>query len=116
MRTDGKRRSDNFEDRGQGSGGGGGGRGGLPIQLITGAVRMLGLKGTLIVSAVLGVGYFVMPQSAKQAILGLIVGAPGPGPSSGGSTCDASAENAKACDFSRVVLASTEDVWTPVFG
>ena len=117
MRTDGKRRSDNFEDRGQGGGGGGGGRGGgLPVQLISGVVRMLGLKGTLIVSAVLGVGYFVMPQGAKQAVLGLIVGAPAPGPTSGGSTCDASAENAKACDFSRVVLASTEDVWTPVFG
>jgi predicted metalloprotease len=29
--------------------------------------------------------------------------------------CDASAENAAACDFSRVVLASTEDVWRAQF-
>lgn len=114
MRTDGQRRSDNFEDRGQGSHGGR--RGGLPIQLIIGVVRLLGLKGTLVVLAVVGVGYFVMPQGAKQQLLGLIVGPPAPGPARGGSACEASAGNAKACDFSRVVLASTEDVWTPVFG
>jgi predicted metalloprotease len=33
----------------------------------------------------------------------------------GGSVCQASEANGAACDFSRVVLASTEDVWTPLF-
>ena len=33
----------------------------------------------------------------------------------GASVCDASQANGAACDFSRVVLASTEDVWTPLF-
>ncbi len=34
---------------------------------------------------------------------------------SGASVCEASQANGAACDFSRVVLASTEDVWTPIF-
>jgi predicted metalloprotease len=33
----------------------------------------------------------------------------------GSSVCQASQANAAACDFSQVVLASTEDVWTPLF-
>jgi hypothetical protein len=70
-------------------------------------VRRFGWKG-LIVVAVLGVGfYFLAPDSAKQALLG-------GGPSSG-SVCDASPENTRACDFSSVVLASTEDVWQVQF-
>jgi predicted metalloprotease len=34
---------------------------------------------------------------------------------SGASVCQASQENGAACDFSRAVLGSTEDVWTPIF-
>jgi uncharacterized protein len=114
METEGRRRSSNFEDRGAGRGGGGGG---LPVQGLMSIVRLLGLKGTLVVGAVLGVLYFLLPSSLKQQLLGALSGG---GQQSGtsqgaGSVCQASPANGKACDFSRVVLASTEDVWTPLF-
>ena len=49
MRTEGQRRSSNFEDRGSGRGGGGG----VPIQALAGLVRLLGVKGTLIAGLVI---------------------------------------------------------------
>jgi uncharacterized protein len=114
MEIQGRRRSSNFEDRGSG---GGGRAGGIPVQGLASLVRLLGVKGTLIAAAVLGVGFFVLPAGLKQQLLGALAGG---GAQSGsaqgaGSVCDASAANGKACDFSRVVLASTEDVWKPLF-
>jgi predicted metalloprotease len=109
MRIDGHRRSDNIEDRGRGGGGGGS----LPVNLLFGVFRLFGFKGVLIVGAVLVVGYFVLPSGIRQALFG---GSAGPGEGvAGGSTCKLSPANDKACDFSRVVLASTEDVWTKQF-
>ena len=102
MRTEGQRRSDNIEDRGSG----GGGRGGVPTGLISTLVQTIGIKGTLVVAAACGVAYLVMPGSVRQALVG---------GKSGGSACQASPTNAKACDFSRVILASTEDVWKDKF-
>jgi predicted metalloprotease len=113
MRTEGQRRSDNFEDRGSGSGGGGG----VPVQALVGVVRLLGVKGTLIAGFVAVIGFVLMPAALKEQILGALTGS-GEGTVSGpgaASVCEASAANGAACDFSRVVLASTEDVWTPVF-
>jgi predicted metalloprotease len=69
MDTEGRRRSDNFEDRGQGAGGGRAGMA-LPIQALFGLVRILGIKGTVVVAAVLGVGYFLLPSGIKQQLLG----------------------------------------------
>jgi uncharacterized protein len=110
MDIEGRRRSENFEDRGRG---GGGAAGGLPVQAIGMLVRFLGIKGTLIVGGIAAAAYFVMPASLKQQLLG---GGPGSSESgAGGSVCQSSPANGKACDFSRVVLASTEDVWTAVF-
>jgi len=108
MRIEGRRRSSNFEDRGRGSGGGG-----IPIQGLFAIVRLIGLKGTLIIGALLAVGYFLLPSELKQQLLGEGLG-PGTGQGAG-SVCQASLENGKACDFSRVVLASTEDVWIQKF-
>jgi predicted metalloprotease len=115
MRIEGQRRSSNFEDRGTGRGGGGGG--GLPIQALLSVVSLLGFKGTLLAGAVLAIGFFVLPAGLKQELLGALTGgghgavsAPG-----AGGVCDASQANGAACDFSRVVLASTEDVWTQTF-
>ena len=115
MRTDGQRKSSDFEDRGSGSSRAGGV--GVPIQALIGVVRLLGLKGTLIAGLVIVVGFLVMPTGLKTEILGALTGggentASAPG---AGSVCQASQANAAACDFSRVVLASTEDVWTPIF-
>lgn len=104
VETEGRRRSTNFEDHGSGGGGGGGVRGNLLVSL----VQLLGFKGTLIVAAVVGGAYLVAPDSMRQ----LVGGGSGGGK---GKTCEASPSNAKACDFSRVVLASTEDVWKDQF-
>ncbi|HEX6276950.1 MAG TPA: neutral zinc metallopeptidase [Polyangiaceae bacterium] len=112
MDIEGRRRSTEFEDRGRGGGGGGG----LPIQALTSVMHLIGVKGTLILGAVLGVGYFVLPASVKQQLFGAISGqGTSQGAQGSGSVCQSSAENGKACDFSRVVLASTEDVWTAQF-
>lgn len=111
MDIEGQRRSDNFEDRGRG----GHSRAGLalPIQLLFVLVRFLGWKGTLVVAAVVGAGYYLLPGPVKQQLFG------GGGPANdglgAGSVCQMSPGNAKACDFSRVVLASTEDVWSAKF-
>jgi len=109
MKIEGRRRSSNFEDRGRGGGGGG-----LPIQALSSVMRLLGIKGTLIVGALAAGAFFLLPAGLKGQLLGLVGG--GQEASSGtGSVCDASEGSGKACDFSRVVLASTEDVWTPLF-
>ena len=117
MRIEGQRRSSNFEDRGAGRGGGGGGGGRVPIQALFSLVRVLGFKGTLLAGAVLGIGFFLLPSGIKQELLGALTGGGQAGPSTrgAGSVCDASQANGAACDFSRVVLASTEDVWTQQF-
>jgi uncharacterized protein len=113
MRIEGQRRSTNFEDRGAGRGGGGGG---IPIQALSSVLRMLGLKGTLIVGGVLGALFLFLPASLKQQLFGALAGGGAQtSGAAGSSVCQASADNGKACDFSRVVLASTEDVWTPIF-
>ena len=111
MRTENQRRSDNFEDRGTGRGGGGGG-GGIPVQALFGLVQLLGFKGTLIVGVIAVVGFLFMPAGVKEQLLG---GGEGASSTPGSSVCEASPGNNAACDFSRVVLASTEDVWTPIF-
>jgi predicted metalloprotease len=114
MEIEGRRRSTNFEDRGAGSGGGGGG--GLPIQAFTSLLRILGPKGAVALAAIAGVGYFVLPSGLKQQLLQALSGGQATSTAAGrGKVCDASQKNAKACDFSRAVLASTEDVWSEQF-
>lgn len=114
MEIEGRRRSTNFEDRGRGAGGGGGG---VPINALSTLVRFLGIKGTLILGAIAGVGYFVLPSGIRQAILRSLGGSGVSSAPAGqsGSVCQSSAENGKACDFSRVILGSTEDVWKSQF-
>jgi predicted metalloprotease len=109
MDIEGRRRSTNFEDRGRGGGGGGG----VPVQALGAVMRLLGVKGTLIAGALVGVAYLVLPSSIKQQLFG----GQGAGESASGtgSVCETSPANGKACDFSRVVLASTEDVWSAQF-
>ncbi len=112
MDIQGRRRSDNFEDRG--SGGRAPSGGGLPLQLLAPLMRALGLKGTLAVGALVAVGYFLMPSALRQVLFSQATGS-GPSQAGGGTACQASASNGQACDFSRVVLASTEDVWADKF-
>jgi predicted metalloprotease len=81
-------------------------------------VRLLGVKGTAIIG-VIGAGvYFLAPASVKQALLSALSGGTqgaSQTTSGSGSACQASPANDKACDFSRAVLASTEDVWAAQF-
>jgi uncharacterized protein len=114
MRIENQRRSSNFEDRGTGRRGTG--AGGVPIQALFSLVRVLGFKGSLLVGAVLAIGFFLLPAGVKQELLGALAGG-GDGASTpgAGSVCDTSQANGAACDFSRAVLASTEDVWTQQF-
>lgn len=112
MRMGNQRRSDNFEDRGRGSGGGQ-----IGGQLLFKVVRLLGFKGAMVVG-VLGAGiYLVAPQGMKSAMANALVGSGGVGTAQGvgPSACTVSESNAAACDFSRAVLASTEDVWSAIF-
>jgi predicted metalloprotease len=111
----GRRRSENFEDRGRGASGGRRGIGGGVLSLL---LQTLGIKGTLIIGGIAAVGYFVLPEGIRQALLGAVTGGSAVSEGSGGagSVCQASAGNGAACDFSRAVLASTEDVWTEKFG
>ncbi len=108
MDVGGKRRSDNFEDRGSGGGGRGGGIG---VRLLGFVFRRFGFKGVLFAGVALGGVYLVAPDSVRQSLLG---GAPATRPVAG-KACDATPQHAAACDFSRAVLASTEDVWTKQF-
>ncbi|MFT4975654.1 MAG: putative metalloprotease [Myxococcota bacterium] len=122
MKTDGQRRSDNFEDRGAGrsSGGGRGGRGGGGGggRLLFMLAQRFGFSGVVVAALALGGVYFLAPQPIKQLVFGALFGvAPQQTTTSSGSgqVCTSSADNAAACDFSRVVLASTEDVWSAKF-
>ena len=114
MDIEGQRRSSKFEDRGSGGRGGGG----LPMNALSSVVRMLGFKGAAIVGVVVAGIYFLAPASVKQALLNALSGgAQGSSQSTSGSgsACQATPTNGKACDFSRAVLASTEDVWAAQF-
>ncbi len=114
MRTDNQRPSDNFQDRGSGGGGGGG----VGAMALFGLFRLLGFRGVLIAIVVLGAVYLFNPFGLRDAIFGsLVSNMPGQSQSAGAgaSTCAASPTNQQACDFSRRILGSTEDVWTQQF-
>ena len=108
---DGKRRSDNFEDRGASGARGGGGGGGIAGRLLGTAVSRFGIKGGVVVGLILGGVYLFGGDTARQALVGGSTGAV----TEGTTVCDASKKNADACDFSRAVLASTEDIWNKQF-
>lgn len=117
MDIEGQRRSSKFEDRGDGGGRSGGG-GGLPLNALSSLVRVLGFKGTAIVGVLAAGVFFLAPAGVKQALLRAVSGggqAPSQGTASSGSACQVSPASNKACDFSRAVLASTEDVWKAQF-
>jgi uncharacterized protein len=76
------------------------------------------VKGTLVVGALLGGVFLLAPASLKNTLMRTLLGGGAPSAQQGAggpSSCSSSKENAQACDFSRAVLASTEDVWTAEF-
>jgi predicted metalloprotease len=113
MRTDNQRPSDNFEDRGRGSGGAIGA--GLGAGALFAIIRRIGVRGTLIAVAALAAIYFFNPFGLRDTVFGaLFGGVPGQTQTSQGegSVCDTQAQ---ACDFSRRILGSTEEVWRAQF-
>jgi predicted metalloprotease len=107
------RRSEQFEDRGAGRGGPSLG-GAFGPQIFFLMVRYLGWKKSLILGAVVGLGYFALPASVKSNLAG--GGATqGNAGKSGARACELSEGHARACDFSRAILASTEDAWSGQF-
>ena len=92
MRTEGQRRSSNFEDRGTGRSG----SGGVPIQALAGLVRLLGVKGTLIAGLVIVVGFAVMPAGLKEQILGALTGSGEGVPSGPGAAFTAAAVRSRS--------------------
>jgi hypothetical protein len=119
MRTEGQRRSDNFEDRG--SGGGAVAGAGIGAAALFAIVRRIGIRGTLIAILALAGIYFFNPFGIRDAVFGaLFGGVPGQTQTTstgegGPSVCEASPGNTQACDFSRAILGSTEDVWAAQF-
>jgi len=81
-------------------------------------VRLLGVKGTAILGLLAAGFFFLAPAGVKQALLRAVSGggqASGQAAPGSGSACEATPTNNKACDFSRAVLASTEEVWGAQF-
>ncbi len=105
MRLDNQRRSTNFEDRGRGAGGGGG----IGAGALFGLMRILGLRGMMILALVLAAIYFFNPMGLRSAVFG---GGGSQSAQGAGQVCDTQAQT---CDFLQKVLGSTEDVWTAQF-
>lgn len=116
MDWQGKRKSDNIEDRrgmnAAGSGGGPGG-GGDMLRLLPMAVKLLGFKGTAVAAVLIG-GYLLLGGnlSGVLSLLGLVQ------PSQISSTAQPVQETAaekELTDFVAVILADTETTWHEIF-
>ena len=114
MRWQGRRQSDNIEDRrgmrAPSSLGGLGGGGGL-LNLLPMVFRLFGLKGGII--AVLAIGAYAL----LSGNLGSLVGGSGSDSLSGqtGGSVQQSAEEKTLVQFVSVVLADTEQTWQEIF-
>jgi predicted metalloprotease len=106
MRIEGQRRSDNFRDRGRGVAGGAA----LPAGALLMLLSRLGFRGVIIVAILAAIAWFAFP-SLRAPMLSLI-GVGGGQTQAAGQVCD---QHGQACDFSRAVLGSTEDVWRAQF-
>jgi uncharacterized protein len=106
MRWEDYRQSDSFEDRR-----GGGGGGGFRLPMGGGGGGRLGIGGLIIVG-ILALVFGVDPRILMQG-MDMIDGAPtqqsAPAPRTSGPSNDTEAR------FVRAVLATTEDVWQPIF-
>ncbi|WPD24756.1 MAG: neutral zinc metallopeptidase [Candidatus Electrothrix scaldis] len=115
MRWQGRRKSDNIEDRRDRrvSGAGGFGNNGNMLHLLPMAVKFLGVKGTLIAVICLGAyGFFSGNLGSMLGLLGL---QQGPSVSSSREPIQETAAEKELVDFVSVILADTETTWSALF-
>lgn len=115
MRWQGRRKSDNVEDRRDMhvSGGGGFGNNGNMLRLLPMAVKFLGFKGTVIAVLCLGAyGLFSGNLGSMLAVLGL---QQGPSISTSKEPIQETAAEKELVDFVSVILAETETTWSALF-
>ncbi|WLE97489.1 MAG: neutral zinc metallopeptidase [Candidatus Electrothrix communis] len=115
MRWQGKRKSDNIEDRRNQriSGAGGFGNSNGILRLLPVAVKFLGFKGTVVVVACLGAyGFFSGNLGNMLAVLGLQQGT---SISTSKEPIRETAAEKELVDFVSVVLADTEATWSTLF-
>ncbi len=111
MRWQGRAKSDNVEDRRNMSASGGGQGGGNLLRLLPMAVKLLGVKGTVV--AVLCLGAYGLFSGNLGSILSLLQG--GPAGSSAPQPLQETAAERELVDFVSVILADTEETWTEIF-
>lgn len=114
MRWQGKRKSQNIEDRraSRASGIGGMSSGGGLFRLLPMIVRMLGVKGTIAVAVVLG-GYGLVTGKLGD-MLGLLSGNQTTASAPQGPVKESESER-QLVEFVSVVLADTEQTWSEIF-
>ncbi|MCW5206414.1 neutral zinc metallopeptidase [Desulfobulbus sp. F5] len=115
MNWQGRRKSDNLEDRrSMGvSGSGDSGNGGDMLRFLPVAMKFLGFKGTAIVVICLGAyGLFSGNLGSMLALLGLQQGTPA---AISTQPLQETAEEKEMVDFVSVVLADTEETWQKIF-
>ena len=108
MKTDGRRKSENVEDRrGETAGGGGGG-----LRFPGGGKAGMGGGIGLIIVVVLALVFGIDP---RQFLDPSALGGSGSTQTAPAEPYQETAEEAKRSDFVKVVLADTEDTWTAIF-
>jgi predicted metalloprotease len=104
METEGRRESDNVEDR-RGQGGGGGGGGGMRV-----GGRGIGI-GSIAIALVASVVFGINPLT----VLGILSGGGGPAPQVSQGPAAKPPKDDQMAGFVSKVLADTEDVWGTMF-
>ncbi len=111
MRWQGRAKSDNVEDRRNMSASGGGQGGEGLLRLLPMAVKLLGVKGTVV--AVLCLGAYGLFSGNLGTMLALLQG--GPAGSAVRQPLQETAAEKELADFVSVILADTEETWTELF-
>lgn len=112
MKTDGRRKSENVEDRRGDTAGGGGGGFRFPAGRLPGGKAGMGGGIGLIVVVVLALLFGIDP---RQFLDPNALGGGGSVQTEPAAPYQETPEEAKRSDFVKVVLADTEDTWTAIF-
>ncbi|MGB5419744.1 KPN_02809 family neutral zinc metallopeptidase [Algibacter sp.] len=112
MKWEGKRQSDNVDDRrgkSSSSGSGLGGFSGLSLGLLMPIIKILFSKVGLFIAGIFIVGSLIMGKNPITLITQFISG--GSGLSESSTTYEPNAKDQELAEFTATILANTEDVW-----